>query len=103
MKNAIVTGCLGGIGKAIAEKFLSEGYRVFGMGRTPIEKARMSISHPDFVYLTGDLSVTEDRERLLDTAIRVGGQIDVLVNVAGVAPKVRADLLEMTASAGFPS
>ena len=96
MKNAIVTGCLGGIGKAIAEKFLSEGYRVFGMGRTPIEKARMSISHPDFVYLTGDLSVTEDRERLLDTAIRVGGQIDVLVNVAGVAPKVRADLLEMT-------
>lgn len=96
MKNAIVTGCLGGIGKAIAEKFLSEGYRVFGMGRTPIEKARESISHPCFVYLTGDLSVTADRDRLLNTAIEIGGQIDVLVNVAGVAPKVRADLLEMS-------
>ena len=96
MKNAIVTGCLGGIGKAIAEKFLSEGYRVFGMGRTPIEKARATIAHPNFVYLTGDLSITSDRERLLCAAIEVGGQIDVLVNVAGVAPKVRADLLEMT-------
>ncbi|MBQ8310516.1 MAG: 3-ketoacyl-ACP reductase [Clostridia bacterium] len=96
MKNAIVTGCLGGIGKAIAEKFLKEGYRVFGMGRTPIEKARESISHENFVYLTGDLSVTADRERLIDTAVRTGGQIDVLVNVAGVAPRVRADLLEMT-------
>lgn len=96
MKNAIVTGCLGGIGKAIAEKFLEEGYRVFGMGRTPLEKARESISHPHFVYLTGDLSVAEDRQKLLDTAVSVGGQIDVLVNVAGVAPRVRADLLEMT-------
>lgn len=96
MKNAIVTGCLGGIGRAIAEKFLEEGYRVFGMGRTPIEKARESITHENFVYLTGDLSVASDRDRLLDTAIRVGGQIDALVNVAGVAPKVRADLLEMS-------
>ena len=96
MKNAIVTGCLGGIGKAIAEKFLKEGYRVFGMGRTPIEKARESIAHPDFVYITGDLSLQTDRQRLIDTALQTGGQIDVLVNVAGVAPRVRADLLEMS-------
>jgi len=96
MKNAIVTGCLGGIGRAIAERFLEEGYRVFGMGRTPLEKARESISHEHFVYLTGDLSITADRTRLIDTAIEIGGQIDVLVNVAGVAPKVRADLLEMS-------
>ncbi|MBQ9784705.1 MAG: 3-ketoacyl-ACP reductase [Clostridia bacterium] len=96
MKNAIVTGCLGGIGKAIAEKFLREGYRVFGMGRTPIEKARESISHPNFVYLTGDLSNAADRERLVAAALEPDGRIDALVNVAGVAPRVRADLLEMS-------
>ena len=96
MKNAIVTGCLGGIGKAIAEKFLENGYRVFGMGRTPIEKARESIEHPNFVYLSGDLSVTEDRNRLIEAALSADGRIDALVNVAGVAPRVRADLLEMS-------
>ena len=86
MKNAIVTGCLGGIGKAIAEKFLDNGYRVFGMGRTPIEKARESIQHPNFVYLTGDLSVGSDRDRLIQAALAPDGRIDALVNVAGVAP-----------------
>ena len=96
MKNAIVTGCLGGIGKAIAERFLADGYRVFGMGRSPIEKAKAELSHPNFHYLSGDLSVTEDRERLIAHVLEIGGQIDVLVNVAGVAPRVRADLLEMT-------
>lgn len=96
MKNAIVTGCLGGIGKAIAEKFLENGYRVFGMGRTPIEKARESIDHPSFVYLTGDLSASNDRDRLVAAALAPDGRIDVLVNVAGVAPRVRADLLEMS-------
>ena len=96
MKNAIVTGCLGGIGKAIAEKFLENGYRVFGMGRTPEENARQSISHPAFVYVCGDLSRAEDRARLIETAMANDGRIDVLVNVAGVAPRVRADLLEIS-------
>ena len=96
MKNAIVTGCLGGIGKATAERFLKEGYRVFGMGRTGVEKAREVLPDENFVYLSGDLSVAADRERLVNAVLETGEQIDVLVNVAGVAPKVRADLLEMS-------
>ena len=96
MKSAIVTGCLGGIGKAITEVFLKNGYRVFGMGRTPEENARQSIDHPAFVYLCGDLSNAEDRSRLVRAAWEAEGRIDVLVNVAGVAPRVRADLLETT-------
>ena len=96
MKNAIVTGCLGGIGKAVAEIFLENGYRVFGMGRTPADKARATITHPEFYYLVGDLSVSADRANLIDFVLKTGGQIDVLVNVAGVAPRVRADLLEMS-------
>ena len=38
----------------------------------------------------------KDRERFVKTAMDLYGHIDILVNVAGVAPKVRADLLEMT-------
>lgn len=88
MKTAVVTGAASGIGLAVAQKFLEEGYAVFGMSR----RLESPINHPDFHYLSGDISVVADRERLISSADR----IDVLVNVAGVAPKARADLLEMT-------
>lgn len=95
MKTAMVTGCLGGIGKATAEIFLAAGYTVFGMSRRDPEKAKEILSHENFVYVQGDVASAEDRARFVETAAKTG-RIDVLVNVAGVAPKVRNDLLEMT-------
>lgn len=88
MKTAIVTGAASGIGLAVVKKFLTEGYRVYGMSR----RENSPLEHPDFIYFSGDISVAADREKLIGAAER----IDALVNVAGVAPKVRADLLEMT-------
>lgn len=88
MKTVIVTGAASGIGLAVVKRFLQEGYRVYGMSR----RENKPIEDPNFVYISGDISVAADRERLVAAA----EQIDVLVNVAGVAPKVRADLLEMT-------
>lgn len=88
MKTAIVTGAASGIGLAVVKKFLEEGYRVVGMSR----REASPMEHPHFVYVPGDISSDSDRKRLIDAA----EHIDVLVNVAGVAPKVRADLLEMT-------
>ncbi len=42
----------------------------------------------------GDISKTEDRAALVDFVSSNFGRLDVLVNNAGVAPKVREDLLE---------
>ena len=50
----------------------------------------------DFLYVAGDISNTEDRQKFVNAALETYGRVDVLVNVAGVAPKVRADLLTMT-------
>lgn len=94
MKIAIVTGIAGGIGKASALMLAEKGYAVVGMGRS---------EHPDLsafegldvTYVSGDISSAEDRKMLFDTAV-AKGEISVLVNVAGVAPKVRRDILEMT-------
>lgn len=94
MKTVMITGCLGGIGKASALKFLSEGWKVVGMGRSGEEKN--DIKNERFLYVRGDLSSAEDRSRFLSAALAFGGRIDALVNVAGVAPKARGDLLEMT-------
>lgn len=88
MKTALVTGAAAGIGRAVAEKFLSEGYRVVGMSR----RETAELTHPNFTYVSGDVSVAADRERLVAAADR----IHVLVNVAGVAPLVRTDLLDMS-------
>ena len=88
MKTAIVTGAASGIGLATSEKFLQEGYTVYGMSRREFAP----IEHDNFIYISGDISKKEDRERLINAP----DKIDVLINVAGVAPKVRADILEMS-------
>lgn len=88
MKTAMITGAASGIGLAVAKRFLQEGYRVYGMSR----REQKPIDDPNFIYIPGDISVAAEREKLIAAA----EQIDVLVNVAGIAPKVRADLLEMT-------
>ena len=72
---------------------MNQGYAVLGMSRSLVE---FDEAEGTFTYVRGDVSNREDRERFVHTAMSVYGRIDVLVNVAGVAPKVRTDLLEMT-------
>ena len=94
MNVAIVTGVLGGIGKASALALIEKGYHIVGMGRR--ELADMSdFPEGTLTYVSGDIARAEDRQRLLDAAISKG-EMTALVNVAGVAPRVRTDLLEMT-------
>lgn len=92
MKHVIISGCSRGIGATCAQKFLEAGWNVTGMGRS----AESSIKHDHFHYVSGDLSSSDDRMKLVDSAIEKFGQIDALVNVAGVAPLERRDLLNMT-------
>ena len=94
MSTAIVTGVLGGIGKASALMLAEKGYSVVGMGRRS-DGDLSDFKGLDITYLAGDISSADDRQRLVDVATQKG-DIAVLVNVAGVAPKVRRDILEMT-------
>ncbi len=89
MKTALVTGCAGGIGLATVKKLLKEGVTVFGMDIADNMPEELL---GEFTYIKGDLGKKEDREKFVDLAEK----IDILVNVAGVAPKIRADILEMT-------
>lgn len=94
MKIAIVTGVLGGIGKESALQLCKNGYSVVGMDIAE-ETTISDFDGYDFTYLKGDLSDAESRKCLVDTA-SAKGDISALINVAGVAPKVRRDILEMT-------
>lgn len=50
----------------------------------------------DCAYVQANIGATDDRKKILDGALAAFGRVDVLVNNAGVAPKVRADLLDMS-------
>ena len=90
MKIAIVTGVAGGIGKASALMLAEAGFHIVGMGRSTTPDLT-DFKGVDMTYV----SSAADRARLVDTAVSMG-EIAALVNVAGVAPKARRDILEMT-------
>lgn len=94
MKIAIVTGVLGGIGKESALHLCRAGYAVVGMDVVYAHDLPAFEGY-DFTYVKGDLADASSRENLVRIAAS-RGDISVLVNVAGVAPKVRRDILEMT-------
>lgn len=91
MKNAIITGATGGIGLACVLELVKRGFTVTAMG------TREVFDGPEEVlYVRGSIAETADRQRLLDEAVKKFGPVDTLVNVAGVAPLVRSDILDMT-------
>lgn len=92
-KVALVTGVSGGIGYATAKKLMNQEIAVLGMSRSTV---KFDKTEGEFTYVQGDISDRESREKFVNAAMNKYGRIDILVNVAGVAPKVRTDLLEMT-------
>ena len=94
MKHVIISGCTRGIGAACVKKFLQNGWSVTGMGRS--EENPFSDYSSIFKYVRGDIASTEDRKRLAMEGFYNFGRIDALVNVAGVAPLERTDILDMT-------
>lgn len=98
MKTAIVTGCAGGIGFATVKKLTGAGIKVLGMdifSEADVREKFMDFGGC-FKYFSGNLADGGDRKALVTEALAFLGKIDILVNVAGVAPKVRNDILEMT-------
>lgn len=95
MKTAVITGGIGGIGYAIGKSLSDCGYRtvIFDVAEETAAAEKLA-ALKEAVYVRGDLSKAEDRARLVKEA----GTIDLLVNCAGVAPRVRADILEVTES-----
>jgi NAD(P)-dependent dehydrogenase (short-subunit alcohol dehydrogenase family) len=78
-KVAIVTGATGGIGASIVDVFAAEGAKLV-LGGTRVET-----TVPDgATYLHGDVSDEGYAARLVDTAIRDHGRLDVLVNSHGL-------------------
>ncbi len=100
-KTAIVTGAGRGIGYAISRKLGRDGFQVVLVATGPQEKYQNKLDiltdeGTVWKYIQADISETEDRIKIIEDTVAAFGAIHVLVNNAGVSPKVRTDLLDMT-------
>lgn len=99
-KVAIVTGGSRGIGYAIAKNMLRDGYATCIIGRRAEEDVRESLeplrAMGEVFYFRGSTADAAERDAFVRAVMARYGRIDVLVNNAGVAPKVRQDLLSAT-------
>jgi len=98
---ALVTGSRRGIGLGIATALASGGFNLVLNGISPLSESTGAIEKVRslgvaVIYVQADISVPAEREKLVNSVEEKFGRIDVLVNNAGIAPKVRLDILEAT-------
>lgn len=98
---SLVTGAGRGIGRGIAVELAGLGHAVainYAGNRTAAEECLRLVCQAggEGMIVRADVSSAADRKRLARETLDRYGRIDLLVNNAGVAPAVRADLLEAT-------
>lgn len=96
---AIVTGASRGIGRAIAEALGALGFNIAINYHANADAAnesaeRVRSAGGQALIVQADIGSSPDRRRLVDQTGEAFGDIHLLVNNAGIAPPVRADLLE---------
>ena len=97
-KVALVTGGSRGIGLGIALSLAEAGFALVICGKRSQQEAQSALdtirSHSEkSIYVQADVANGADRAHLLLTVEEQFGRLDVLVNNAGMAPRVRADIL----------
>lgn len=83
---AIVTGAANGIGRAIVERFVTEGVRVVAvdLDAAQLRETILQIS-PDIVTVPADISIRAQVREAVRIAIAKFGQLDILAANAGIA------------------
>jgi 3-oxoacyl-[acyl-carrier protein] reductase len=101
----LVTGASRGLGRGISEELARSGHSVaihYASNRHAAEQALAACraaavsKAQQFSLVQGDVSKAADRQAIFDATLSAMGRIDALINNAGIAPRVRTDLLDVT-------
>ncbi len=101
----LVTGSSRGLGRGVAETLAAAGFSVAihyasnkDAAAATAEACAKLAKHAEqkFALVGGNIGAAADRQRLFDEVLAAYGHLDALVNNAGVAPRIRADITEAT-------
>ena len=92
---AVVTGGSRGIGLAVVKRLIESGYKCLVAARSETDEIKALAAEGKAEFIKCDISDKADRENL-KARMEKENAVDLLVNCAGVAPKIRKDMLEIT-------
>jgi NAD(P)-dependent dehydrogenase (short-subunit alcohol dehydrogenase family) len=96
---AIVTGALRGIGRACAEALADAGFDILAVDLDEQASGEFAddilLRGARFAYCRCNIAELSAHAAVVATALEAFGQIDCLVNNAGIASPVRGDLLDL--------
>lgn len=100
MATALITGGSRGIGFGIATALAAKGYNLAINGmriEADVQESLESLRKfkVNVLYCPGNIGDSTDRRAIINKALHHFKTIDVLVNNAGVAPRVRLDMLDL--------
>ena len=97
---AVITGGSRGIGFGIAQKLAAEGFDLVIIGRREESELKdldeLRKCGQKVFYCQGDISSTDNIESIVNKIYSHVSQVNLLVNNAGIAPRVRQDILQTT-------
>ncbi len=91
-KNAVITGAAGGLSLGMAKALYDAGATItlFDLNDKVSQTAKSFGEERPVFYAKGNLTIKEDRESMVKTAIEKMGSIDILVNGAGIQHREEA-------------
>ena len=96
---ALITGGTRGIGLGIARELANAGFNLAINGVRDADSVKPVIDELNkkgvqTVYIQGDISKSDDREKIFQTTLAKMGELNILINNAGIAPRERKDILD---------
>jgi 3-oxoacyl-[acyl-carrier protein] reductase len=100
-RSALITGGTRGIGLGIARALARDGWDLLLSGQRKLDEVSPVLRELEKLgvnvdYVAGNIAETPDRTAIVDRARARYGTVNALVNNAGRAPRIRADLIDAT-------
>lgn len=97
-KVVVITGASSGIGKALAEKYAAEGWKLVLAARRieRLQELEKQLINSEVLSLKTDVTKVDDCKNLILTTIEKFGKIDVLINNAGISMRAIFEDVELS-------